>query len=258
MEGDHVSDAVKISEDDRPVRGVPIGDLDTLEAFIGLRGVGKSTYLCERVWDRVTATPGGCYVVGHSMGPRLPERLPGGGPILPITYHENVAALDRGLRRHPERWHIVASDTIPADEVIRYVRRLSLGIREAVWRRKHLIKRYSTTSRLTGERATPICVIVDEGIAVEAGEGGGKTGSNKDSWFKAWLFSLRHEHTALYYAIQNSNARSWLLVDQATAIHVFRTRHEWALSAIRAGCGATEVQLAQIRELPRYEHLTFR
>lgn len=240
-----------------PARGVPIGSLDVLEAFVGARGQGKSTFLCQQVADLVEDV-GGAYVIGHSMGARLPERLPD-GPRLPIDYHENVDAMARALRRNPNRWHIVASSTQPADPVIHYARRLSHSMREGIWRREHPLRPFNDTRRLDGKPMIPIVVIIDEGIAVDAADGrGGSAGHEETKWFRAWLFSLRHEHIAVFYAIQNANARSYLVIDQATAVHAFKTRHEWALSAIRAGAGATQEQLERIRSLPRYERLTFR
>ena len=92
-------------EDQRP----KIGEWNILEASIGQRGMGKSTYQCRRVWE-LTREAGGAYVIGHSLGARLPERLPKelGGHELPITYHHTIAELERGLRRKPDRWHILA------------------------------------------------------------------------------------------------------------------------------------------------------
>jgi hypothetical protein len=69
------------------------------------------------------------------------------------------------------------------------------------------------------------------------------------------IYSLRHLHVALLYAIQEPSARSWRLLEAATQIHVFRVRHAWALNAIQAA-GATEVEIQQIEILQPYQHVT--
>lgn len=239
-------------------KGVAIGDIDVCETFVGQRGNGKSTFMCAQAVDQVVEA-GGAYVIGHSMGARLPVRLPDGGPILPITYHVDVDSMDRGLKRHPGRWHIVASETVPADEVIQYARRLSYSMRERLWRARHPFQRFNSTRKMDDGTffAPPIIILVDEGIMVDAANSKGDGAGDDQRWFKAWLFSLRHEHTALYYSIQNANARSYIIIDQATKIHAFHSRHEWALGAIRAGAGATQEDIERIRNLPRYEKLTF-
>lgn len=252
--------AVDVRPPDEPKKaGLPIGDLNALHAYVGQRGQGKSTLMCSQAYDLLQDVGGG-YVIGHSMGARLPVRLPDGGPVLPIVYHENLEQLDRGLRRDPGKWHILASSTIPADPVIQYGRQLSYGIRERAWRSQHMLKPFNETRKLDDGTfiAPPVIMLVDEGIMVDAANSKGDGAGDDHRWFKSWLFSLRHEHTALFYSIQNANARSYLLIDQATEINVFHTRHEWALSAIRAGAGASQEQLEAIRALPKYEHIRFK
>jgi hypothetical protein len=93
-------------------------------------------------------------VIGHSLGARLPERLPDefGGATLPISYHATIAKLDRALRRHPERWHILApplphewgaaagvEEPETADDVLDYSVRLSAASRLRAYRKEHPI-----------------------------------------------------------------------------------------------------------------------
>lgn len=226
-----------------------------LEASVGQRGAGKSTLQCQRA-DDLSRQFGGAYVIGHSLGARLPRRLPD-GTELPLTYHESIERLERGLRRHPDRWHILAPpldvkghrDT--CDELLQFVVRLSNEIKKAAWRKAHPLGWWKSTVSYEGIRATPIIVIVDEGIAIEAA---GPTRKDRNTWFLEFLYSLRHMHVALLYAIQDASARSWRVLEQATAIHVFSIRHAWALQSIQAA-GASDDELARIRRLPTPEQL---
>lgn len=262
----------------KSIRGIPvlssddyrprIGEWNHLEACIGQRGTGKSTYQCRRVWE-LTREAGGAYVVGHSLGARLPERLPEelGGHELPITYHHTLAGLERGLRSRPDRWHILAPplvgegktdvrDPETADDLLRYVIRLSSSLRDSAYAREHPMRAIfgaRSTRKYTGIRCIPIIVIIDEGIAIESA---GIARKEENRWFLQFLYSLRHLHVALLYAIQNATARSWQVLEQATAIHCFAVRHEWALNAIRAA-GASKEQIEEIRHLDKFERVTF-
>jgi hypothetical protein len=69
------------------------------------------------------------------------------------------------------------------------------------------------------------------------------------------LFSLRHMHIALYWCLQDPNAKTYMMMSQATLIHVHHTQHQYAVNAIRAA-GATELELEQIAELHGFEHVT--
>jgi len=231
-----------------------IGDVNVLEVCVGQRGAGKSTTQCMRA-DELSREWGGAYVIGHSLGGRLPTELPD-GTVLPLVYHDTLAKLDKGLRRDPGKWHILAPPmAMPnreeADDLLQYSIRLSDSIKERAWKEVHPFGIYKANKSHKGIHATPIIVIIDEGIAIGAA---GSTKKDQNRWFQEYLYSLRHMHIALFYSIQNANARSWHLLDQATAIHVFNTRHEWALGAIRAA-GATQDEMDRIAELPTPKQL---
>lgn len=251
-------------------RGVPVGEWNTLECSIGQRGMGKSTYQCARALQ-MTRKAGGAYVIGHSLGARLPKRLPKelGGQELPIVYHNTIRELEAGLRRRPSHWHILAPPLIgegnhkvenpeSADDLLRYSIRLSTSLREQAFRREYPLQAMFSRKRrdYLGIKCVPVIVIIDEGIALEAAAGGARGRSDESKWFLQYIYSLRHLHIALMYAIQESNARSWRLLEAATAIHVFAIRHQWALLAIEAA-GASKDQIEEIRSMGPYERVTF-
>ncbi len=231
----------------------PIGDVNILEAAVGQRGTGKSTLLAERAYD-LSILYRGAYVLGHSLGARLPRKLPD-GTELPLEYHQTLKKLEQGLRRHPSKWHILAppqsmadSDRDTADDLLRFTVRLSEQIRRDAWRRANPVslKSWNSNTPMDGIPATPIIVVIDEGIAIEAA-GPAKKEANR--WFFEFLFSIRHYHIALLYSIQDPTARSWQVLNQATDIHVFNMRHRYAIEAIRAA-GATDDEMTAIAALP--------
>lgn len=234
----------------RPV----IGEVDALEVSLGLRGYGKSTILSARIRE-LRARVGG-YVIGHSLGARIGRKLPAelGGHELPIRYHETLRKMEVGLREHPEDWHIKVGGS--ADDVIQYARALSLKVRERAWIDAGKVGRWSLAREMDGISAPPIILLIDEGIAVDAAAGNAQ-GKAEHAWFREWLFSLRHEHIALFWAIQNSSARSWVLVEQATCLYAFRIRHRWAIECVRAA-GATEEDVRRLRYLERGERVVIR
>lgn len=250
-----------------------VGEVNILESAIGARGEGKSVFQCARVWESIHDWGGG-YVIGHSLGRRLPKKLPAslwGGAELPITYYPTIRDLDRGLRRHPERWHILAppsgaearalgldeGDQDTADDLLKYSDDLALGLRKAAWWRKHRWALYMPRMvDYQGLECPPIAVIIDEGVAVQAAKKGAADQANgRHDWFTAFLISLRHNHIALWYAIQNPTLRSWKVIEQSTAIHAFHLSHQWALDSIRAA-GATPEEVEKIATMPRFEHVT--
>lgn len=234
-----------------------IGTVNVLEASIGQRGAGKSTLQCMRA-DELSRQWGGAYVLGHSLGARLPRALPDGRE-LPIVYHENLAKLERGLRRAPDRWHVLAppigkrGERETADDLLKFSVRLSEAIRKQAWQKHHPLGFWKPNVRMDDIEAPPIIVVIDEGIAVEAA-GAGASRKEENRWFMEYLYSLRHMHVALLYAIQNPSARSWHVLDQATSIHVFSIRHRWALQSIEAA-GASESEVERIKRLPTPEQL---
>lgn len=250
-----------------PVPRAPeIGTWDHLESSIGQRGQGKSTWQCARALA-LSRQAGGAYVIGHSLGARLPLALPKdlGGEKLPIVYYESLAKLERGLRRHPDKWHILAPplpgesrssdrrDT--ADDLLLFATRFSTALRKAAWQKvAGPLKLWKPNVNYTGVHCTPIIVIVDEGIAVEAA---GPSRKETNKWFLEFLFSLRHLHIALLWAIQDASARSWRVLEQSNEIHVFRIRHAWALQSIQAA-GATPEEIEHISHLEKYHHVTLK
>lgn len=246
-----------------------VGELNVLEASIGKKGMGKSTHQAARAWKLQEETGG--YVIGHSLGARLPERLPKelGGASLPITYHQSIEALDRGLRRHPKRWHVLApllpeeggpEEPDTADDLMRYSIRLSRAIREAAYRRAHpmgSLLGVKKDARFLGLRAPPVIVILDEGIAAGGAATGQAATGDTNRWFLSYIYSLRHYHVALFYAIQEPTSRSWRVLESATTTYVFRLDHEWAINAIRAA-GASAEQAEQVRTLKPYQYITLR
>jgi len=243
-----------------------VGEWNHLEASIGARGMGKSTEQCVRARELVSIARG-AYVIGHSLGARLPLSPPPtvGGPAYPIVYHQSLDKLERGLRRFPGKWHILApplfgdSRDAPtshsdgtADALLQFAIRLSTQLRKAAWNKAHPFKLWNPNVNYTGIRCPPIIVIIDEGVAIDSASVGKK---DKNSWFFKFIFSVRHLHIALLYAIQNSNARNWQILEQSTIIRVFAVKHEWALNSLRAA-GATPDELERIRTQGRYQYVT--
>ena len=250
-----------------------IGTVDVMEIYLGARGSGKSVAMCARARE-LCRELGGAYVIGHSIGQRLPSSLPaavagGGAPALPITYHRSVGELERGLKSKPNRWHIIAppladEDAHPdrprssADDLIRYSVRLSKAIRDQAWKHEHPIRGLAgvpAKATYTGLKAPPVIVLIDEGVAVAGAAGGDRGKGEKTDWFREILISLRHLHIIVLYCAQGATMRSWHMLEQATAIHCYQTTHEIALNAIRQA-GADADELEQIRRLPLYSYVT--
>jgi hypothetical protein len=243
---------------------VEIGKWDHLEASIGKRGTGKSTHQCVRAYE-LCIDAGGAIVIGHSIGGRLPSKLPDeyGGHKLPIQYHESIESIRRGLRWHPGRWHILAPPITAdanqiretADDLIKFSIELSRSVRKKAWTNAHPFgvpgARLGWRDNVSheGVEATPIILIIDEGVAIEAA---GPTRKDANRWFLEFLYSLRHMHIALLYAIQDASARSWRILEQATKLFVFRVSHDWALQSI-AAAGATDEQIDEVRNQYRYQ-----
>jgi hypothetical protein len=237
-----------------------VGDWNHLESSVGARGMGKSTHQAYRALQ-LSRQAGGAYVIGHSLGARLPKRLPKelGGEVLPIEYHPTLEKLERGLRRRPNKWHILAPEldrkddnTDTADDMLRYAVRLSTQIRKQAWKRKHPFGFWKPNVDMSDVAAVPVIVLIDEGIAIESA---GQSRKESNRWFLEFLYSLRHYHIGLLYSIQDASARSWRVLEQSTAIHVFAVRHEWALNSIRAA-GASDEEIQKIERLTKYHHVT--
>lgn len=253
--------------------GPVVGQWNVLEATIGQRGMGKSTWQCKRAMDLVHEAKGHALVIGHSLGARLPTKLPEeyGGQTLPIVYHRTIKELDAGLRKQPASWHILAPPLplllsqaereslvqATCDDLIHYSVQLSQGMRDRAYEREHPFELRSKkgTRDYNGIKCTAVIIIVDEGIAVEsAGKGDDKKTRGARDWFLQWIYSLRHLHTALLYAIQNATARNWQLLSEATAVVVFRVKHQWAINAVQAA-GGSRAEMLAVRKLEPHEHI---
>lgn len=241
-----------------------VGEFNHLEASIGARGMGKTTWQLAEAWRLQRES--GAYVIGHSLGARLTRKLPRelGGHELPIKYHTTIKSLSSGLYWSPSKWHILAPPLAidgnevsagealaTADSLLQYSAVLSNTIRKRAWKREHPFRRWGPNVDYAGVRCPPVIVIIDEGIAVE---GAGVSRKETNKWFLQYIYSLRHYHIALLYAIQDSSARSWRVLEQATRIFVFAVRHEWALQCLRAA-GATKEETEKIRRLGKWEHV---
>ncbi len=246
-----------------------IGSVNILEVSVGGRGAGKSMAQAARALQLQREL--GAYVIVHSLGRRLPREIPSGsslpfaGTKLKVDYHASIDDLDRGVRRHPERFQALApaltaeggrarDERDTADDLINYVIRLSTGIRRKAWHEAHPWRVWNADKAdYNGLRARPIVLVIDEGIAVE---GADKRASREMTQeFGQFLYSLRHFHVAMLWAIQEPNARSWKIIEAATATHVFQVRHEWALGAIRSS-GASPDAMGDIARLDLYEFVT--
>lgn len=241
-----------------------VGEFNHLEASIGARGMGKTTWQEHRAWKIQRET--GAYVIGHSLGARLTRVLPAelGGAELPIKYHTTLRDLERGLRRYPAKWHILAPPLAAdgnavsagqaiatADALLQFSAKLSTSIRKAAWKKKNPFKWWGPNVEYKDVRCPPVIVLIDEGIAIESG---GPSRKEDNRWFLQYLYSLRHYHIALLYAIQDSSARSWRVLEQATRIFVFAIRHQWALNGMNAA-GATKEEVERIRRLGKWQHV---
>lgn len=263
--------AEKKEERPQTGHGPKIGDINILECCIGQRGTGKSTYQCHRVFELVAENHGQVYVIGHSLGARLPKKLPKelGGHELPIEYHSSIKQLEAALYARPSKWHILAppldikSDAYQdtCDDLIKFSIQLSEQLRERAYKREHpvasRVQAASAARDYTGLRAPCIAIIVDEGIAIEsaaAGRVNDKVGKAKKDWFLKWVYSLRHYHTALFYAIQNPTARNWQLLSEATRVVVFRVKHQWAINAVQAA-GGTHREMREVRRLKPHHYI---
>jgi hypothetical protein len=258
-----VTSLSKKPDPQKPI-GPIVGEWNYLEATIGQRGMGKSTHQCLRALELVKQAQGQCYVIGHSLGARLPRKLPTqlGGHELPLEYHRTIQDLDKALRARPAKWHILAppllTDTkrnneiarATCDDLIRYSIRLSESLRERAYAREHPLEiRRPVVRNYDGLHVPAIVILVDEGIAVEsAGGSKSKTGLQARDWFLEWIYSLRHLHTALLYAIQNATARNWQILSEATSVYVFRVKHQWAINAVQAA-GGTHREMKAVRKL---------
>lgn len=234
-----------------------IGEFDHLEATIGARGEGKSTWQCFRALE-LSRQSGGAYVIGHSLGARLPKKLPDelGGETLPIQYHATIKSLESGLRRKPDRWHILApplsqKDRETADDLLQFLVRFSDALRRSAWKKAHPLRLFPPKIQdYDGVECVPIVCLVDEGVAVESAGPSRKEGNR---WFLELLFSLRHYHTALLWSVQDPSARSWRILEQSTEIYVFRVRHAWALQTLLAA-GANSDEIDEIKRFKKKSH----
>lgn len=233
-----------------------IGQWNHGDVIIGEKGYGKSTFACALTLRYQRSA--GAYVIGHSLGGRLPRRLPPslGGHSLPIEYHETLDDVRRGVFWRPAKWHILApapgkSAGATADDLLMFSQSMSDAIRERAWRKKHW-GRWKHNANHDDVDAPPIVVLIDEGIAVRGAQQGSRQETSQ--WFMEYLISLRHLHIALVWNMQDPNLRSWQIMGQATDLYIFHTSHQYALHSLWAA-GVSETELDRIRNLPKFEHV---
>ena len=228
---------------------IEIGSLDRLTSVIGLRGMGKSTWL---VGDAIAAQRDlGAIVLGHSPGARLPSRLPDGTDAR-IVYHSDLRSIERGLRRRDgtAQMHVLAAGEV--DDLIGYARALSRAMRRrAVTAAGYRYRDDRPTP--DGVKATPIHVMVDEGSALR--DWPRKSAQQRD--WQIFLTGLRHEHMSLTWSIQSPTMRSWVLLEQSNRVVVFRYLHRWGLDALQATGMVPRDDLPRIRTLPQFRHLDY-
>ncbi len=236
--------------------GVPIGEFNCIELILGNRGNGKTTYAIDKAMTLAFAT--GAYVIGHSLGARFPDKLPDGTRV-PIDYYPSIQKLDAGIRERPNRIAVLVGGD--GDAVIRYARELSIGIRKRAYYRelgyaRMVFAPWTPMRQMNGIVARPVIVIIDEGVALSMnlGKTGAKSVENKE--FREAIYGARHEHIGYLFQIQDPNAIGAALQTQATRYVVFRLDHQWALNAV-IGMGATREDIAEIRDLERFEYVEF-
>lgn len=215
---------------------IEVGTLDRVTIVLGERGMGKST-LIKHDFDAFRAETGGL-IIGHSRNGQI-------GTEPDIVFHDDVERLQRGLRRHPAKIHLVTKG--PAEPVLAYAEALSLAIRKRAWKRAHPLRPFNPHRPLdAGTLATPVMVLIDEGVAMK------RHPSNEEMQrLEEMLTSARHMHLAVTWSIQTPTARQWILMEQGNRFRVFRYVHEWGGNALRAA-GIPKEAVEEIRELPRF------
>ena len=228
---------------------IEIGSLDRLTSVIGLRGMGKSTWL---VHDALAAQSElGAIVLGHSPGARLPAKLPD-GRASNIVYHSDLRSLERGIRRRggTSKLHVMAAGEV--DDLIAYARQMARAIRRsAVTRAGHRFRDDRPVP--DGILATPVHVMVDEGSALRDWP---KKSVEQRGW-EVFITGLRHEHLSLTWSIQSPAMRSWKLLEQSNRVIAFRYLHRWGLDALQATGMIPQEDLPLIRALPQFEHRVY-
>lgn len=230
---------------------IEVDTLDRITAVIGERGMGKSLF--AKADARAFQFECGGYVIGHS-----PKGYIGADPD--VSFYDSIRALDRGLRRHPERLHFIASGASP-ENVIDYGRLLAeQSVRSA--HRREGIRYLPNRPPPRGLLATPVLIIIDEGTHSDQRKEFRKQDPDPktvaiDKQLERFLTGARHEHVALTWLIQAPTRRSWLYQEQANRFRVFRYLHEWGANAIRAATSIDSATVERIRTLPRFHHFVF-
>lgn len=220
---------------------IEVGSLDRITVIIGERGMGKSTYALMDA-RRFQAETGG-YVIGHSPNGQI-------GAASDVTFHDDLRRLSRGLKRHPERIHVVTRDK--PEDVLRYGEGLALSIRKRAYNRERdrthgaLPKWRADRPAPKGLLAPPVLVIVDEGVAMRR-----NPTHDELAELERLLTSARHNHFALTWSSQAPTSRQWVLLEQASSIRVFRYTHEYGANALRAA-GIHKEIVPDLRDLPRF------
>jgi hypothetical protein len=220
---------------------VEIGKLDRITVIIGERGMGKSTLtmLDAREFQR---TCGG-YVIGHSPNGQI-------GAADDIEFHSDLRRMARGLKRRPEKIHIVTAG--PPEDVLRYGTTLCRAIKKRAFKKAHPLKRYKEDRPAPrGLCAAPVLVIIDEGVAMRRNPTHPELAE-----LERLLTSARHLHLALTWSSQAPTTRQWVLLEQASGLRVFRYTHQYGLTSLQAA-GIPRDVVAQLPQLRRFWYYHF-
>lgn len=220
---------------------IAVGSLDRVTTIIGERGMGKSTFamLDARAFQRET----GGYVIGHSPNGQI-------GAAPDVAFHDDLKRLARGLRKRPERIHVLVKGA--PEDLIDFGERLALGIRKRAFERSHKFERFRADRPAPrGLLAPPVLVIIDEGVAMRRNPTQAELADLERS-----LTSARHNHVALTWSSQAPTARQWVLLEQSNRLRVFRYTHEYGANALRAA-GIHRDVVPVLRDLPRFSYYRF-
>ncbi len=220
---------------------IAVGSLDRVTTIIGERGMGKSTFalLDARAFQRET----GGYVIGHSPNGQI-------GLAPDVVLHDDLKRLSKGLRRNPERIHIVVRGA--PEDVIAYGERLALSIRKRAFERTHKFEKFRADRPAPrGMLAPPVLMIVDEGVAMKR-----RPGDIDLADLERMLTSARHNHFAVTWSSQAPTSRQWVLLEQSNRLRVFRYTHEYGANALRAA-GIHRDVVPVMRDLPRFSYYSF-
>lgn len=228
----------------------PVGSVDRVTTIIGERGMGKSTFIVKVDIPDFQREAGG-YVVGHSPNGQI-----GADPT--IQFHDSLASLQKGMKKHPGRAHFVTRGA--PEDVIAYGQALALSIRKryherfaaAEFRRGRYVNKFRPDRPAPkGLEAPPVLIVIDEGMMMDANPSPGEL-----KRLQVTLTSARHNHTAITWSSQAPTARQWVLLEQSNRLRIFRYTHEYGANALRAA-GIHRDVIPALRDLPKFTYYRF-